>query len=142
MSHTVRISPTGHLFVEEHEGHQNELLDTARARRITKAFQASAAAGLLHLATAELESRLPLDLAFAREFAAQYLTELCHTPGLQAGAAAGLIPPDDAKLAALAQTAPPIQGAEYLNGDTLAGWWIELDQWVRKERRELPERNR
>ena len=105
------------------------------ARRIAKAFRTSAAAGLLHLATAELESRLPPDLAFAREFAGQYLTKLCHTPGLQAGAAAGQIAPDNHKLAALAQAAPPLRGGEYLNADALASWWIELDQWVRNEAR-------
>ncbi len=133
MTLTLRISPTGHLFVEEHEGQQSEPLDTARARRIAKAFRTSAAAGLVHLATAELESRLPPDLAFAREFAGQYLTELCHSPDLQSNATAGLVPPDNDKLAAIALAAPPLRGGEYLNADALAGLWIELDQWVRNE---------
>ena len=132
MTLTLRISPTGHLFVEEHEGQQSELLDTARARRIAKAFRTSAAAGLLHLATAELESRLPPDLAFAREFAGQYLTQLCHTPDLQTNAAAGLISPDNDKLAALARPRTTAR-RRISNAVALAGWWIELDQWVRNE---------
>ncbi len=107
MTLTLRISPTGHLFVEEHEGQRSELVDAACARRIVKAFRTSAAAGLLHLATAELESRLPPDLAFAREFAGGYLTKLCQTPGLQASAAAGPIAPDNHQLAGLRRPLPP-----------------------------------
>jgi SNF2 family DNA or RNA helicase len=42
-------------------------------------------------------------------------------------------PPEKADLAALVLSAPPIQGAEYLNESSLIGVWEDLDVWVRDE---------
>ena len=54
------------------------------------AFAASPAHGLLHLATNELQARLPPALDYVRSFARTYLTRLCQT---QAHEATNDLPP-------------------------------------------------
>ena len=106
----------------------------AGPRRIAAAFEAGPSQGLLHLATVELQTSLPPGLAFVREFGRNYLTRLCHTPGLEETSELGAVqPPDAADLAQIAMTVPAIRGAEYLTPEILAGWWTDLDALVREE---------
>ncbi|MCR4414095.1 MAG: DEAD/DEAH box helicase [Thermoguttaceae bacterium] len=101
--------------------------------RVVKAFAAGQAEGLWALATERFAGPLAPSVAFWRDFAGRYVTELCHTPEV-AGVALGPIPPPDAaELAAIVVNAPPMQGAEYLAEEPLARLWSELDQWVRRE---------
>ncbi len=77
------------------------------------------------LGTRELNAALPPAGAWWRELARRFLTQLCHTAGLeQAQDLAALPPPAEAELSALAETAPPMRGGEYLSaevtGPTLA----------------------
>ncbi|HEX3656780.1 MAG TPA: DEAD/DEAH box helicase [Pirellulales bacterium] len=111
----------------------------AALRRTAQALDASAARGLLHLATVELQTTLPPGLSWARGFASDYLTRLCHTPGLgEAGEIAAVAPPPEDELAAVAQRCPPLLGSEYLTAEVLAAWWGELDELVRAEARQSP----
>jgi superfamily II DNA or RNA helicase len=99
-------------------------------------FKQDQAHGLLRLAARQLQSSLPPDFAFAREFACYYLTRLCHLP--EAGGVSELSPvpaPGEDKLAAMIMSAPPMRGLEYLNPESLAGWWRELDELVRRQAR-------
>ncbi|MCL4176707.1 MAG: DEAD/DEAH box helicase [Verrucomicrobia bacterium] len=108
--------------------------DPEVAARVAAAFSATAATGLLHLATRELNSLLPPVAAWWRELARRYLTQLCHTPGLeQARELAGLPPPADSEWIGLVDSAPPMRGGEYLNAACLRQFWLELDERVRAE---------
>ncbi|HSU66687.1 MAG TPA: DEAD/DEAH box helicase, partial [Tepidisphaeraceae bacterium] len=129
---SLAISPQGKLHLDE-SGEPGEFaLAPATSDRIRSAFNSSAAAGLFHLGTAELQTPLPPQFAFARELARQYLTRLCHTPGLeQADKPAPALAPDSSQLETLVQQAPPMKGLEYLTLDALAGWWADLDTYVR-----------
>ena len=60
----LAISPEGRLFVEEGIDGENILADRPTAKRIAAAFDKSLAHGLLHLATAELQTDLPSSFAF------------------------------------------------------------------------------
>jgi hypothetical protein len=62
------VTPQGRIGLS-HAGGEDSTADDALGRRLSRAFQVSPAQGLLHLATAELETALPADLRFAREFA-------------------------------------------------------------------------
>jgi non-specific serine/threonine protein kinase len=136
MDMTLSISPHGRLLVpgasSEHVPHNNP-----QQERIERAFAQSQAKGLLHLATRELQSGLQPEFAFARDFAARYLTRLCRTPEI---AGTGELPPvpvpEQEDLATMVQSAPPMHGLEYLNAECLAGWWTELDSLVRQDARE------
>jgi hypothetical protein len=130
MALEVVISPQGHLRIRRAAppaGTEDPFVD-----RVLKAFEPGSGAGLLQLATRELQTRLPLDLVYLRSFASRYLTELCRLP-LESGERQlpEIEPPPRGELASLILEAPPVTGLEYLRPETLLGWWEELDQSVR-----------
>ena len=57
-------------------------LPSAAASRIERAFLDGQGPGLLHLATVEVKTSLPPTLAFARNIAQRYVTQLCHPEAL------------------------------------------------------------
>jgi superfamily II DNA or RNA helicase len=129
----VILTPHGLLLVENAPP-PSPWLEVETGRRVAAAFAESAARGLLHLGTRELNAALPPAGAWWRELARRFLTQLCHTAGLeQAQELAALPPPVEADLAALADTAPPMRGGEYLNAEVLARLWRGLDELVRVE---------
>ncbi|HEY1683978.1 MAG TPA: hypothetical protein VGG19_04395 [Tepidisphaeraceae bacterium] len=133
VSLTISISPHGRLFSEEsgevETGHEHTGLEP-----IGQKFSESQAAGLLFLATSQLQRNLPEEFAFARDFGCLYLTRLCHMPaGKGVGDPVAIPAPGDEELNALVLAAPPMRGLEYLNADCLARWWAELDELVRRE---------
>jgi hypothetical protein len=161
MSLLLSIAPGGRPFAEpapagDAPGSAPPAAATADPsdKRIAKAFAESPARGLLHLATAELQTPLSPSLGFARELARDYLTALCHTPGVadgSGGPAAGdsaaggpaaalapVDPPAEDELADRAGRAPPMRGLEYLSAAALAGWWADLDALVRAEAAAFP----
>jgi superfamily II DNA or RNA helicase len=98
------------------------------AGRLRAAFQKGTAEGLLRLAQGEA---VPLASAavYWRDFAGRYLTALCHVPETAEGTLDPLSPPED--LAALAESAPLMQGGEYLSAEALRRLWADLDAAVR-----------
>jgi superfamily II DNA or RNA helicase len=129
--HELVIAPSGRLALVEssHAEAASELPGP-----VVAAFGSSPAHGLLHLATAELQSRLPPALEAVRSFACTYLTRLCQTQGHESTRdLPPTTPPTDAELAAWALQAPPMTGLEYLRPEALAGWWGDLDALVRAE---------
>ncbi len=119
------LSPRGHLRCDETAAASLE----PRVAEILRAAAAeSSARVLLILATRVLEVPLPPVGAFWREFGRRYLTQLCHTPELDAFGSLG--PPMDEQVMAFADAAPPMPGAEYLGLELLRGLWHELDALV------------
>ncbi|MBM3878423.1 MAG: DEAD/DEAH box helicase [Verrucomicrobia bacterium] len=109
-------------------------LDADAGQRLATAFADSPARGLLHLGTRELNTALPPAAAWWRELARSYLTRLCHLPELESARELAPLPaPAQTELRALADTAPPMRGGEYLNAEVLAQLWGELDVVVRGE---------
>ena len=122
----IALSPHGALY----------LLPAPSAAPVSGRTQAAFAKrcgdGLMQLGLAELDSELPPDLAYWRDFASLYFSRLCALPGLaEAGAreAIALPPPRDA-LREHAAAAPPMVGGEYLNEHVLAGLWEVLHRAV------------
>jgi hypothetical protein len=127
------ISPQGHLLVEAAAEEPISGPD-ASADRIVRAFSVSSASGLLHLATVELHGELSPSMAFARSLAREYLTRLCRTPEIEAGAQLPpILPPFGAELDQIVLSAPPMKGLEYLTSDVLCAWWADLDAHVHHE---------
>jgi hypothetical protein len=126
MNLALSISPHRRLIVEA-------LGETGGVEgAIVGAFGRGNAAGLFHLATRQLHAELPVELAFARDFACQYMTRLCHLPEVTGDGELPAVPAPEAEaLGAIALAAPPMRGLEYLDADCLAGWWGELDAHVR-----------
>jgi superfamily II DNA or RNA helicase len=95
--------------------------------QLERAFARGAGHGLLHLG-AEVGSALPLELSYWRELGARYMTALCALPGLsQDGPKLPVAPPSTAELDAMAASAPPMIGAEYLTATILGELWRSID---------------
>ncbi len=108
--------------------------DVVVAQRVSASLHEAPAAGLLHLATRELDSLLPKAAAWWRNFARLYITRLCHTPNLdQVQEVAAIAVPPEGELSALIDAAPPMRGGEYLNHGLLVRLWAELDTLVRSQ---------
>jgi non-specific serine/threonine protein kinase len=134
MNLILSISPHGRLHVETAADEDAAVADEAVAKRIERAFAESTAQGLLHLATVELETNLPVAFSFARDWGRAYLTQLCHRPEIGSEERSGSVPvPSVEERTAMALTVPPMRGAEYLNAEVLEGWWLELDRLAQAE---------
>jgi non-specific serine/threonine protein kinase len=137
MSFALALSPGGRLFVEPDEQAEPKL-SPAEGARLDKAFGASAAEGLVLLAGEFLNQPLPPGFDFWRGLARQFFSALCHNPDLENPAALSIPKPEAGELEGLAQTAPPMKGLEYLDGEVLGRLWDDLDGHVRAAIKEAP----
>ncbi len=127
MSFELALSPGGRLFT-----HESEEPGAAAPAELKAAFEESSAHGLEALAAEFLHRPLPASPAFWRDFAKRYFTALCHNLSVAAGALDSVPKPDSTEFEALVETAPPMDGLEYLNAGVLARLWDELEMLVFK----------
>ncbi|HEX3443244.1 MAG TPA: SNF2 helicase-associated domain-containing protein, partial [Chthoniobacterales bacterium] len=129
----LSISPHGRLFLETASADEPPS-EEALPKRIIEAFSDNPSSGILYLSMTELQTSLPAEFSFARDFGRAYLTQLCHTPEITGQAEFPPVPPPtDGELEVMALSAPPMRGLEYLNAEMLTGWWTDLDALMRKE---------
>jgi hypothetical protein len=126
----VRLAPTltphGRLIVTD--APDGAALPSDAAGRLQTAFARGAGHGLLQLGAGEVETALPAQLGYWRKLGALYVAEICaHAAAVSGGQRPALAPPQE-DLAAMAHAAPPMTGAEYLTGATLAALWTEIDE--------------
>jgi non-specific serine/threonine protein kinase len=101
--------------------------------RLQESFARGSGHGLLQLGAAEVETALPPVLAYWREFSARYVTAVCAQPPIE-GREQVMIPPlPIADLEAMAFSAPPMTGAEYLTSSVLQMLWDAVDAAFRSE---------
>ena len=127
------LTPGGHLALVDGpaESGQAGLPEDTQDSHLREAFREGTPEGLLRLAQGEAPM-LAAAAAYWRDFAGRYLTALCHVPETADGTVLQLLPPPD-DLAALADSAPPMRGGEYLSADVLRRLWTDLDGAVRKQ---------
>jgi non-specific serine/threonine protein kinase len=131
MSLEIAISPGGRLFVER----APEILPVVNEKwvsRMEAAFDASAAEGLLLLATDGLTLSMPPSPTYWRDFGRGYLQRLCQTGGVDGGPAP-LLPFEGSQLSEFVQEAPPMRGGEFLTSDLLEKLWLEFGALVIRE---------
>ncbi len=116
----LRLTPTGHLVLTD-----TSRLDPELAARLAAPFAAGAGPALLHLASRELDSTLPAELAFFRSLATRVVGAACRLPGLDQPGIPLELPADTDGLDALRLSAPPFEGAEYLSRTVLGLLWDE-----------------
>jgi len=121
----LALSPNGHLHVTSAEQHSS----------VADAFARGSGYGLLHLGLVEIGAALPPDLAFFRELARRYLTAACSAHDLEERRERIEIAPPRDELEQLANAAPPMPGAEYVNRETLELLWRETEAAFRDELR-------
>ena len=125
----LRLTPHGHLVCDTAADMPG--MEEAVAARIEAAFAHGSGPGLLRLGAGEVGRVLPPIFGWWREFAARYVTALCHAAPSEGGHAAPAVvpnipPPDEAELVALVLTAPMMPGAEYLTSEALRALWVAM----------------
>jgi superfamily II DNA or RNA helicase len=120
----VSITPARQLVVRVVAADGEVAAASEVASRVGAAFAAGVGAGLLQLGCAEVTTPLPAALAYWRDLAARYVAAVCARG---ADTTAPIAPLDDASLAELAASAPPMPGGEYLDAELLAEQWHALD---------------
>ena len=140
MSVDLAFTPSGHITAagraEEERGFRDSSTDAVpdgQINKVVKAFASSQEEGLFALATEKFEAPLPPSLAYWRDFAARYLTELCHAPQSGDAKIDAIPPPEASQLATMLLSVPPMHGAEYLTDAALENVWRDLDAWVRNQ---------
>ena len=128
----LALSPTGRVYLELGPA-ETEAPPPAVAERIRKAFERGGGHGLLQLGAAELGSALPPSLAFGRELGHLFMARLTASPTLAEEWATLDLPTPNAELERLAAAAPPITGAEYLDGALLGALWATLLNAARED---------
>jgi hypothetical protein len=131
MSLEIAISPGGRLFVVP-AAETVPVVNEQWASRLQAAFEASAAEGLLLLATDALTLSVPPSPAYWRDFARGYLQRLCQTGGVDGGPVP-VLPSERERLSEFVQEAPPMRGGEFLTSDLLAGLWQDFGALVTRE---------
>jgi len=123
---TCRLLPSGRIAVDSGGSEDGPLLASEVARRIVEAFEVGRGAGVLRLGVAELDTELPPTLAFWRDLGRSFVARVCM--GLDPTEPEALSVPeaDLAELAGMVEAAPPMQGAELLTVEVLAGLWSDL----------------
>ena len=125
----VVLSPSGRLYLEP-----PEIPDAApRIRRLCRLWEEDPALGLLELTRETWDVPPSAVLGFWRGFARDYLTALCHTPGLETDPGAAVQNPDADHWRAVAERVPPMKGLEYLTPKVLSRLWEALDGRARLE---------
>jgi len=126
------LTPVGRLRLRE-EDHDETPPPVAWMRKVADAFSSCQAAGLFALAASNPDTPLSPCLSYWRDFASRYLSHLCRTPESAESAMEPIEAPSPAEFSALREAAPPMLGGEYLNTELLHRFWIDLDDWVRKQ---------
>ncbi len=126
----LTLTPAGRLvMIRAADAEAGDVL-LSGAERIALAFEDCQYAGVMALAGGKSPSEWPLSWLFWRDFGARYLLRLCQSqPAAQRFDP--LPPPDDADLAILSLSIPPMPGAEYCSPGLLADIWSGLDSWAR-----------
>ncbi len=128
MSLEIAISPGGRLFIER-AAELVPVVNEKWAARLQAAFEASAAEGLLLLATDALTLPVPSSLIYWRDFGRVYLQLLCRTGGVD-GQSVPLLPFAREELWEFVLEAPPMRGGEFLTSELLERLWSEFGELV------------
>jgi superfamily II DNA or RNA helicase len=127
----VAILPSGTLRIEA--GAADDGLSPAARTRLARAFERGPGHALLDLGATELDAPLAPDLAFLRDLGRAFVTRLCAVPDLEERRARAEVDCSLDEWARLAGAVPPMDGAEYVDGDWVAARWTELNRAFAEE---------
>ena len=120
------LSPNGTLTLRSSE--EAVALPHSLSRALELAFTRGAGHGLLVLGADAVGAALSPQLSYLRDFAGRYVTALCALPDISGITSKPAVPPPAAdELERLADTVPPMPGAEYATASVLAELWRGTD---------------
>ncbi len=123
---TGSLSPGGRITVHGDGASSGTRPPSATNEQVSEAFGRGSGHGLLHLGATELTTDLDPSLAFWRELGRQFVSAACGALDPTEPAAVVLPEPDLTALEDLAETVPPMRGAEYLSVPVLVRLWAEI----------------
>lgn len=118
----LAVSPQGNLYVD-HAEEASAPIDDHVATRVGLAFEQGTAAALVHLGLIETTQFLPPSYAFCRDLARDMVSRLRAHPDAEALRDRLTLEPKPERMQQLADSVPPMKGAEYVGVDVLAAWW-------------------
>jgi non-specific serine/threonine protein kinase len=120
------LTPSGRIDVHPGSPDEGPGLSTAVQRRIVGAFSTGRGRGVLHLGAGELGTDLHPTLAYWRDIGQVFVARVCGA--LDPTDPKSLVVPDPApdEIAAFAQAAPPMQGAELITPALLGELWSDI----------------
>jgi non-specific serine/threonine protein kinase len=125
----VAVLPSGALLLDPAHGPDDagDGLSPAARPRLARAAERGPGHALLDLGATELDAPLAPALGFLRELGRAFVTRLCAVPDLEERRERVQVdcPPDER--ARLAGTVPPMDGAEYVDGDWVAARWADIN---------------
>jgi non-specific serine/threonine protein kinase len=126
---SIALSPQGHLHVDAPADSEVAPL----FREIAKHFERGDGHGVFRLGASQPETALPAVLTFWRDVGRSFVVRLCATEELETlrGRVEVEVPPDE--LAALAASAPPMTGGEYLTPTVLTDLCARMAVAVRED---------
>ncbi|HUS67804.1 MAG TPA: DEAD/DEAH box helicase [Kofleriaceae bacterium] len=130
---TASISPSGALRIEEATDDGDDGLASAARGALAAAAKRGAGHAMVYLGLDHAAAALAPALGFARDVGRRVVARMCAEPDLETLREKVALEPREEDLAALLAGAPPLLGAEYLDGDAVAALWEEAAGALRAE---------
>ena len=129
------LSPSGALFIEPTPGAPADGLSPAARAALLAAAAVGAGPAIVHLGLDHAQSALAPSLGLARDLGKLLVARLCAAPDLEELRDQIALDPPAGALEALVAGAPPLAGAEYLDGEVAAALWSAAAEALRDELR-------
>ncbi len=130
---TLGLTPQGRLSLAVRDDAPG--LDRTLASRLENAFGRGPGHGLLRLGAGEIGQILPPVFTYWRDFGGRFVTALCTRPDVEERRTE-IPPPPGKDLDSLAEAAPVMPGAEYMNAGVLRSLWEDMDRAFSTELKE------
>ncbi len=127
------LTPSGRIDLRPGATEEGPVLSAALQQRILHAFKAGRGAGVLHLATTELDADLPPGLSYFREIGKSLVARVCGALDPTDPRSLVVPDPDPDELAAFVQAAPPMLGAELIDRVLIEGLWSDTGKSLAAE---------
>ncbi|MFC1705858.1 DEAD/DEAH box helicase [Planctomycetota bacterium] len=127
------LTPSGRIDVYPGSPDEGPELSAAAQQRIRGAFDEGRGYGVLQLGAGELSTDLHPTLAYWREIGRSFVARVCGALDPTDAKSLVLPAPTQDELAAFAEAAPPMQGAELLTTSVLGELWSDLGKALTTE---------
>jgi non-specific serine/threonine protein kinase len=126
----VAILSSGAVLLDSAPDHDDadDGLPPAARSRVARAFARGPGHALLELGASQLDATLAPPLAFLRDLGRAFVTRLCAAPDLEERREQVEVQCPPQERTRLTEAVPPMDGAEYVDGDWIAARWAEMSR--------------
>jgi non-specific serine/threonine protein kinase len=126
----VAVLSSGAVLLDSAPDHDDadDGLPPAARSRVARAFARGPGHALLELGASQLDATLAPPLAFLRDLGRAFVTRLCAAPDLEERREQVEVQCPPQERTRLTEAVPPMDGAEYVDGDWIAARWAEMSR--------------